>query len=129
LLVSFSSLRAVDIKVWRKTKHSIEPVEIYVEMEKKIQEPDAADNSVKSKTITNREPKPYNPRHEIYKKVMRKKSVLDSTIGWQRAVEIVGLRRKGGYVVDDEGNKVTEKSFQNNYSESIRPLLSNSKES
>jgi len=123
-------LRAVEIKEWRKDKqHSIKPVPIYVEMEKKIQEPDAADNSVKSKTITNREPKPYNPRHEIYKKVMSKKSMLDSTIGWQRAVEIVRLHRKDGYVIDDDGNKVTEKRFQDTYSGNIRPLLSNPKDS
>jgi len=39
------SFRSGDIKVWRKTKSSIKPVQIYIDMEKEIQEPDTADNS------------------------------------------------------------------------------------
>lgn len=122
-------LRAVEIKEWRKTKQdSIKPVPIYLKMEEEIQVPDTADNSVKSKTIPNQEPKPYNPRHEIYKKVYSKISLLKSTTGWRRAVEIVGLERKEGYVMDNDGHKVTEKRFQDTYSEKFRPLLPKSKD-
>lgn len=46
------SLRATDVKEWRKTVPFIKPVKIYLEMEKEIPEPNTADISEVTKPIT-----------------------------------------------------------------------------